>query len=92
MKRFAIIGVLLLALSSCSSGRSAEQLQTLVDYASMTGSLKEMVYDPSYGTQSTWCLNLANEYIASVMGFDGTNGDSDMGDVSQAYFKGCMGF
>jgi hypothetical protein len=92
MKRFAVIGVLLLALSSCSSGRSAEQLQTLVDYASMTGSLKEMVYDPSYGTQSTWCLNLANEYIASVMGFDGTNGDSDMGDVSQAYFKGCMGF
>jgi hypothetical protein len=92
MKRFAVIGVLLLALSSCSSGRSAEQLQTLVDLASMTGSLKEMVYDPSYGTQSTWCLNLANEYIASVMGFDGTNGDSDMGDVSQAYFKGCMGF
>jgi hypothetical protein len=92
MKRLAVIGVLLLALSSCSSGRSAEQLQTLVDLASMTGSLKEMVYDPSYGTQSTWCLNLANEYIASVMGFDGTNGDSDMGDVSQAYFKGCMGF
>jgi hypothetical protein len=92
MKRFAVIGVLLLALSSCSSGRSAEQLQTLVDLASMTGSLKEMVYDPSYGTQSTWCLNLANEYIASVMGFDGTNGDDAMGDVSQAYFKGCMGF
>ena len=37
-------------------------------------------------------MNQANEYIASVMGFDGTNGDSDMGDVSQAFFKGCMGF
>ena len=72
MKRFAVIGVLLLALSSCSSGRSAAELQSLVDMASFTGSLKEMVYDPSYGTQSTWCLNLANEYIASVMGFDGT--------------------
>jgi hypothetical protein len=37
-------------------------------------------------------MNLANEYISSVMGFDGTNGDDDMGTVSQAYFRGCMGF
>jgi hypothetical protein len=92
MKRFATIGVLLLALTNCSSGRSAEQLKTLVDLASFTGSMKEIIYDPSYGTQSMWCMNQANEYIASVMGFDGTNGDSDMGDVSQAFFKGCMGF
>jgi hypothetical protein len=92
MKRFAVIGVLLLTLSSCSSGRSAAELQSLVDMASFTGSLKEMVYDSSYGTQSTWCLNLADEYIATVMGFNGSNGDSDMGEVSQAFFKGCMGF
>ena len=92
MKRFAIIGVLLLALSSCSSGRSAAELQSLVDMAKFTGTVKNITYDPSYGTQSTWCLNLANEYIATVMGFNGSNGDSDMGEVSQAFFKGCMGF
>jgi hypothetical protein len=92
MKRFASICALLLFLTSCSSGRSAEQLQTLVDLAKTEGAMQEFIYDSSYGPQSTWCMDKSNQYISTVMGFDGSNGDDDMGEVSVAYFRACMGF
>ena len=91
MKRFAVIGVLLLALSSCSSGRSAAELKVLVDLARVTGSLQATMFDPSYGSQFVWCSNRADDYIASVMGFDGGKRSDDMGEVSSAYFTACMG-
>jgi hypothetical protein len=92
MKRLTAIAFCILLLTGCSSGRSADELQTLVDLAKTTGAIQELSYNSSYGPQSVWCMNLANEYIGSVMGFDGTNGDEDMGTVSQAYFRGCMGY
>ena len=92
MKRLAAIAFCMMLLTGCSSGRSADELQTLVDLAKTTGAIQELSYSSSYGPQSVWCMNLANEYISSVMGFDGTNGDEDMGTVSQAYFRGCMGY
>lgn len=88
----ALAGVLILLLTGCSSSRSAEELEDLVNLAKTTGALQELNYDSAFGTQSIWCMNLANDYISSVMGFDGSNGDEDMGTVSQAYFRGCMGY
>jgi len=89
--KILVIGVLLLALSSCSSARSPEELKVLVDLARVTGSLQATMFDPSYGSQFVWCSNRADDYIASVMGFDGGKRSDDMGEVSSAYFTACMG-
>ena len=63
-----------------------------MNLAKTTGAIQELSYNSAYGTKSIWCQNLANEYITSVMGFDGSNGDDDMGTVSMAYFRACMGY
>ena len=92
MKKVALAGVLILLLTGCSNSRSAEDLEALVNLAKTTGEIQEISYNSAYGTKSIWCQNLANEYITSVMGFDGSNGDDDMGTVSMAYFRACMGY
>ena len=92
MKKIAITGVLVLLLTGCSNSRSAEDLEALVNLAKTTGAIQELSYNSAYGAKSIWCKNLADQYISSVMGFDGSNGDEDMGTVSIAYFRACMGF
>ena len=94
MKKVAVAGVLILLLTGCSKSESrpAGDLQLMVNLARTTGAMQSLTYSSAFGAQSIWCMNLANEYISSVMGFDGSNGDEDMGTVSQAYFRGCMGY
>lgn len=92
MKKIALAGVLILLLTGCSNSRSAEDLESLVNLAKTTGAIQELSYNSAYGAKSIWCKNLADQYISSVMGFDGSNGDDDMGTVSVAYFRACMGF
>ena len=92
MKKIAAIAACLVLLSGCSNGRSAAELESLVDLAATTGAIHALAYVSNYGPQTTWCLGRADEYIATVMGFDGSNGDEDMGTVSSAYFKACMGY
>ena len=92
MKKIALAGVLILLLTGCSNSRSAEDLESLVNLAKTTGAIQELSYNSAYGAKSIWCKNLADQYITSVMGFDGSNGDDDMGTVSVAYFRACMGF
>ena len=92
MKKIAAIAACLVILTGCSNGRSAAELESLVDLAATTGAINALAYDSSYGPQTTWCLGRADEYIATVMGFDGSNGDEDMGTVSNAYFRACMGY
>ena len=92
MKKIALAGVLILLLTGCSNSRSAEDLESLVNLAKTTGAIQELSYNSAYGAKSIWCKNLADQYMSSVMGFDGSNGDDDMGTVSVAYFRACMGF
>jgi hypothetical protein len=92
MKRIILIAACLVFLSGCSSGRSADELESLVNLAATTGAIDAFTYDSSYGPQTTWCLSRADDYIATVMGFDGSNGDEDMGTVSAAYFRACMDY
>jgi hypothetical protein len=92
MKKIALAGVLILLLTGCSNSRSAEDLESLVNLAKTTGAIQGLSHNSAYGVKSIWCKNLADQYISSVMGFDGSNGDEDMGTVSVAYFRACMGF
>ena len=77
MKKFAAIAACLVLLSGCSNGRSAAELESLVDLAATTGAINALAYVSDYGPQTTWCLGRADEYIATVMGFDGSNADAD---------------
>jgi hypothetical protein len=92
MKKLYAIAACLVLLTGCSEGRSSDELESLVNLAATTGAINALAYDSSYGPQTTWCLGRADEYIATVMGFDGSNGDEDMGTVSNAYFRACMGY
>ena len=92
MKKIALAGVLILLLTGCSNSRSADDLESLVNLAKTTGAIQGLSYNSANGVKSIWCKNLADQYISSEMGFDGSNGDEDIGTVSVAYFRACMGF
>jgi hypothetical protein len=94
-KRLVIQMMLVIVfLTSCSSTETEESedtLEFLIDMAKVTGSLDGMRWDFSTdGAKGTWCFGMADSYIQSVMGFDGTNGTDRMGTVSNAYFRACM--
>jgi PBP1b-binding outer membrane lipoprotein LpoB len=42
MKKLAAIAFCMMLLTGCSSGRSADELQTLVDLAKTTGAIQEL--------------------------------------------------
>jgi hypothetical protein len=94
MKKILILALSTIILTGCgSNGRSQEDLNFLIATAKQTGAIDAMSYDSvEDGVKMPWCMKKANEYIAMVMGFDGTNGDDDMGTVSWSYIHGCIGY
>lgn len=93
MKRIAITlsTILFISLvSSCSQSKKEDEIATIKSLAEVTGSLDGSTYDYSFGPKGKWCLDKANEYITNVMGFNGSNGTSEMGDVAIAYRNACL--
>ena len=77
-------------LVSCASSNEGEDLASVISFAELTGSIDGGTYDFSYGPKGEWCYEKSREYIATVMGFDGSNGTSEMGEVQGAYRKACL--
>ena len=93
MKRITVILSYILFISfvtGCSQSKKEDEVATIKDLAVVTGSIDGSTYDSSFGPKGKWCLDKANEYITNVMGFNGSNGTSEMGDVAMAYRNACL--
>jgi hypothetical protein len=77
-------------LVGCYGSKDEENLATLVAFAEITGTADGSTYDFSYGPKGEWCYEKSRIYIATVMGFDGSNGTTEMGEVQGAYRKACL--
>lgn len=80
-------------LVGCSNSKetSKEDLELLISLAKIAGAATGATHDSgSDGPKSTYCMEQSRMYIVMAMGFDGSNGTKEMGEVQAAYYRACL--